>query len=87
MKRTNGFRIVLFAFATILFFTQCAKQQSAEQSNPDAAATTAVAEKSVKIAFVDIDSLLSKYEFSVILNKEMLRKTTCDLFAVKGNTT
>ena len=74
MKRTNGFRIVLFAFATILFFTQCAKQQSAEQSNPDATATTAVAEKSVKIAFVDIDSLLSKYEFSVILNKEMLRK-------------
>ena len=74
MKRTNGFRIVLFAFATILFFTQCAKQQSAEQSNTDATATTVVAEKSVKIAFVDIDSLLSKYEFSVILNKEMLRK-------------
>ena len=74
MKRTNGFRIVLFAFATILFFTQCAKQQSAEQSNTDATATTAVVEKSVKIAFVDIDSLLSKYEFSVILNKEMLRK-------------
>ena len=74
MKRTNGFRIVLFAFATILFFTQCAKQQSAEQRNTDATATTVVAEKSVKIAFVDIDSLLSKYEFSVILNKEMLRK-------------
>ena len=64
---------MLFAFATILFFTQCAKEQSAQQSNNDAAATT-VAEKSVKIAFVDIDSLLSKYEFSVILNKEMLRK-------------
>ena len=74
MTRTNGFRIVLFAFATILFFTQCAKQQSAKQSNTDATATTVVAEKSVKIAFVDIDSLLSKYEFSVILNKEMLRK-------------
>ncbi len=74
MKRTNGFRIALFAFAAILFFTQCAKQQNAEQSNTDAATTTAVAEKSVKIAFVDIDSLLSKYEFSVILNKEMLRK-------------
>ncbi|MBR5848337.1 MAG: OmpH family outer membrane protein, partial [Bacteroidaceae bacterium] len=64
----------LFAFATMLFFTQCAKQQSAEQSTGDAAATTAVAEKSIKIAFVDIDSLLSKYEFSIILNKEMLRK-------------
>lgn len=74
MKRTNGFRIALFAFATMLFFTQCAKQQSAEQSTGDAAAATAVAEKSIKIAFVDIDSLLSKYEFSIILNKEMLRK-------------
>ena len=74
MKRTNGFRIALFAFATMLFFTQCAKQQSAEQSTGDAAATTAVAEKSIKIAFVDIDSLLSKYEFSIILNKELLRK-------------
>lgn len=74
MKRTNGFRIALFAFATMLFFTQCAKQQSAEQSTGDAAATTAVAEKSIKVAFVDIDSLLSKYEFSIILNKEMLRK-------------
>lgn len=73
MKRTNGFRIAIFAFATMLFFTQCAKQQSAEQSTNDAA-TTAVAEKSIKVAFVDIDSLLSKYEFSIILNKEMLRK-------------
>ena len=73
MKRTNGFRIALFAFATMLFFTQCAKQQSAEQ-NTNNAATTAVAEKSIKVAFVDIDSLLSKYEFSIILNKEMLRK-------------
>ena len=73
MKRTNGFRIALFAFATMLFFTQCAKQQSAEQSTNNAA-TTAVAEKSIKVAFVDIDSLLSKYEFSIILNKEMLRK-------------
>lgn len=74
MKRTNGFRIVLFAFATMLFFTQCAKEQSAQQSNTDATNTAAVAEKSIKIAFVDIDSLLAKYEFSIIVNKEMLRK-------------
>ena len=74
MKRTNGFRIVLFAFATMLFFTQCAKEQSAQQSSNDATNTAAVAEKSIKIAFVDIDSLLAKYEFSIIVNKEMLRK-------------
>lgn len=74
MKRTNGFRIVLFAFATMLFFTQCAKEQSTQQSSADATNTAAVAEKSIKIAFVDIDSLLAKYEFSIIVNKEMLRK-------------
>ena len=73
MKRTNGFGIAILAFATMLFFTQCAKQQSAEQSTNDAA-TTAVAEKSIKVAFVDIDSLLSKYEFSIILNKEMRKR-------------
>ena len=70
MKKTNGFRIVLLAFATMLFFTQCTKEQGAKETN---AATTAEA-KSIKIAFVDIDSLLAKYEFSIILNKEMLRK-------------
>lgn len=75
MKKTNGFRIVLFAFATMLFFTQCAKEQSATQGTPDNNPTaTAATGKNIKIAFVDIDSLLSKYEFSIILNKEMLRK-------------
>ena len=74
MKKTNGFRIVLLAFATMLFFTQCTKEQGAkENTNETNAATTAEA-KSIKIAFVDIDSLLAKYEFSIILNKEMLRK-------------
>ena len=75
MKKTNGFRIALFAFATMLFFTQCAKEQSAQQGSNDATnTTTTAAEKSIKIAFVDIDSLLAKYEFSIIVNKEMLRK-------------
>ena len=75
MKRTNGFGIALFAFATMLFFTQCAKEQNTTQANVAGTETaTAQGGKSIKIAFVDIDSLLSKYEFSIALNKDMLRK-------------
>ncbi len=75
MKKTKGFRTVLFAFVAMLFFTQCAKEQSTAQGNADETnKTTAAVGKNIKIAFVDIDSLLSKYEFSIVLNKEMLRK-------------
>lgn len=75
MKKTNGFGIVLFAFATMLFFTQCTQEQGCKQQGAaDANAAVSQECKSLKIAFVDIDSLLSKYEFSIALNKEMLRK-------------
>ena len=75
MKKTNGFRIAFFAFATLLLFTQCAKEQNAKQSYiNETSTTTTVTGNNIKIAFVDIDSLLAKYEFSIILNKEMLRK-------------
>lgn len=75
MKKSTGFRIAFIAFATMLFFTQCAKEQSAQQGNTNEAnTTTAATDKAIKIAFVDIDSLLAKYEFSIIVNKEMLRK-------------
>ncbi len=74
MKKTNGFRIVLLAFATMLFFTQCTKEQGAKENTNETNAATTTEAKSIKIAFVDIDSLLAKYEFSIILNKEMLRK-------------
>lgn len=76
MKRNNRFGIVLFAMAAMLLFTYCTKQNgaggAAATDANEAAATTAG--KTLKIAFVDIDSLLSKYEFSIDLNKEMLRE-------------
>ena len=76
MKRINGFGIAFFAIATMLFFTQCNKNQNtqADAVAANGNTTTATAEKALKIAFVDIDSLLSKYQFSIALNKEMLRK-------------
>lgn len=62
------------AFATMLLFTQCANNQNAQpaQAAPVAAASTAA--PSLKVAYVDIDSLLSNYKFSVTLRNEMLRK-------------
>lgn len=75
MKKTNVLRVILFTFATMLFFTQCTKEQNTKQEYATGTnATTAPGDKNLKIAFVDIDSLLSKYEFSITLNKEMLRK-------------
>ena len=58
------------AIAAMLLFTQCNKEQPQEQ--PVQACSEGV--KGIKIAFVDIDSLLTNYEFSVTINKEMLRK-------------
>ena len=75
MKRNNGFGIVLFAVATMLLFTYCTNQNGAcGAAAADANTAAATAGKTLKIAFVDIDSLLSKYEFSIDLNKEMLRE-------------
>ncbi len=75
MKRNNVFGIVLFAVATMLLFTYCTNKQGANgaaAAAPEATANTAG--KALKIAFVDIDSLLGKYEYSIALNKAMLRE-------------
>lgn len=67
-------RIVKLGFAAIaalLLFTQCNKEQP--QAQPAQACSEGA--KGIKIAFVDIDSLLANYEFSVAMNKEMLRKS------------
>ena len=59
------------AIAAILVFTQCNNEQPQAQK-PVQVGCDGV--KGIKIAFVDIDSLLNNYEFSITINKEMLRK-------------
>lgn len=59
------------AIAAMLVFTQCNKEQPQAQQ-PVQVGCDGV--KGIRIAFVDIDSLLNNYEFSVTINKEMLRK-------------
>ncbi len=63
----NGFMALAFG----LMFAQCAVKNNAA---PAAAATGAAGASNMKIAFVEIDSLLSKYHFCNDVNEEMLKK-------------
>ena len=71
MKRFK-FTAIAAATATILLFAQCANNQ-ANQVAP-AATPAATAETALKVAYVDVDSLLNNYKFSVKLRNDMLRK-------------
>lgn len=71
MKRFK-FTAIAAATATILLFAQCANNQ-ANQAAP-AATQTVTAEGGIKVAYVDVDSLLNNYKFSVKLRNDMLRK-------------
>lgn len=71
MKRFK-FTAIAAATATILLFAQCANNQ-ANQVAPAATPATA-AEAALKVAYVDVDSLLNNYKFSVKLRNDMLRK-------------
>lgn len=62
-----------FALTAIFAFTQCT-EKNAEQAQPTPVVTNS-ASQGIKIAYVDIDSLLSNYNFSVTLRNEMLRKS------------
>lgn len=71
MKKINFILNGLMVMAFGLMFAQCAGNNNAA---PAAAATGAAGASNMKIAFVEIDSLLSKYHFCNDVNEEMLKK-------------
>ena len=71
MKRFK-FTAIAAATATILLFAQCANNQANQVAPAATPATTA--EAALKVAYVDVDSLLNNYKFSVKLRNDMLRK-------------
>ncbi|MBQ3539337.1 MAG: OmpH family outer membrane protein [Bacteroidaceae bacterium] len=72
MKR-NKLSVFGAALAAMFVFTQCTGTQ--ENKPEQAAPSTAQAQtEGIKIAYVNIDSLLNNYKFSVTLRNEMLRK-------------
>lgn len=69
MKR---FKLTAIAVLSILLFVQCGN--NAGNQAETVAAPAATVEGGLKIAYVNIDTLLNNYNFSVTLRNEMLRK-------------
>lgn len=73
MKRINYLMSGLVAFALIVLFAQCAgksENQSANNTSSQAAGLSGM-----KIAFVEVDTLLAKYNFCIDLNEAMVKKS------------
>ena len=73
MKRLSYLVKSLAAIAIVLLFTQCANKTE-NHTQTTATATAAISGGELKIAYVDIDSLLTKYNFCIDLNEAMVKK-------------
>lgn len=73
MKTKNFIFKGILALAVALSFSQCANNQNSVAPAP-AANSEEVANANLRIAFVEIDSLLTKYNFCKDLNELMLQK-------------
>ena len=71
MKSIKTFSIALCAAATMLTFTQC---NNAPQQAPVVTQVVCDSTPQLKIAYVDIDTLLTSYNLWIELNEEMIRK-------------
>ena len=72
MKKTNFILNGFLALAIGLMFAQCAGNNNASTTSAPVAGTTG--SSNMKIAFVEIDSLLTKYNFWNDLSEQMLKK-------------
>ena len=73
MKRTNFILNGFLALAIVLVFAQCSDNNNAATSSAAPAAGVA-GSSNMKIAYVEIDSLLTKYNFWNDLNEVMIQK-------------
>ena len=71
MKSFKNIICALCATATVLTFTQCTQ---APQQAPVVTTTVCDGAPSLKMAYVDIDTLLTSYKLWIELNEEMIRK-------------
>jgi outer membrane protein len=72
MKNLKKNSIIAITFASLLAFTQCTPQ--ATQENVAQSVQTTATAPTLKVAYVNLDSLMSKYNLAQDINKEMMRK-------------
>ena len=72
MKRLNYLVNGLAALALIVLFSQCAGKADNQTTNVSAQAAGL---SGMKIAYVEIDTLLAKYNYCVDLNEAMVKKS------------
>lgn len=72
MKRINYLINGFAALALVVLFSQCAGK--GDNKAATAAAEGAVSPSNLKIAYVEVDTLLSQYNFCEDLNREMVKK-------------
>lgn len=74
MKRTNFILNGFLALATVLVFAQCADKNNNNAPSTAASVAGVAGSSNMKIAYVEIDSLLTKYNFWNDLNELMIKK-------------
>ena len=72
MKNLKKNSIIAITFASLFAFTQCTPQ--ATQENVAQPVQTTATAPALKVAYVNLDSLMSKYNLAQDINKEMMRK-------------
>lgn len=71
MKTIKKFTFIATAVASLFILTQCNSSNAAQEAAAPAVAETA---NSPKIVYVNLDSLMNKYNLAKDINKEMMRK-------------
>lgn len=74
MKRINCLINGFAALAIIVLFSQCAGKTDTQTATTAGEAAAATASGDLKIAYVEVDTLLSKYNFCIDLNEAMMKK-------------
>lgn len=72
MKNFKKNSIIAVAFASLFIFAQCA-QKPAQEETVQPVQDVQVSQ-TLKVAFVNLDTLMSKYNLAQDINKEMMRK-------------